>query len=218
MDKEQKIFDAAMDYDFEAVRIYAESGNNLNICNHRGHSLFACFVVGYYHHLESEPEEQAIYDLHDEYDYDFWDSYVFKFQLTPLEDRSDGILEKLTFFLNHGADPNLCVLVDGMTETPLMQAVCNHDYYLTKYLLEHGADPGVWLSSKQDYDKRDREYWLMDELDISIMNGNKGKAAGVVLAIAQLLWEYGLRDWSGYCIDIDKDTGVTGGHPLRVLF
>ena len=218
MDKEQKIFDAAMDYDFEAVRIYAESGNNLNVCNYRGHSLFACFVVGYYHHLESDPEEQALYDLHDEYDYDFWDSYVFKFQRTPLEDRSDGILEKLTFFLNHGADPNLCVLVDGMTETPLMQAVCNHDYYLTQYLLEHGADPGVWLFSKQEYEKRDREYWLMDELDISIMNGDKGEAAGVVLSVAQLLWEYGLRDWSGYCIDIDMDTGVTGGHPMRVLF
>ena len=71
MDKELKIFDAAMDYDFEAVRIYAESGSNLNICNHRGHSLFTCFVIGYYHQLESDPDEQALCDLHDEYDYDF---------------------------------------------------------------------------------------------------------------------------------------------------
>lgn len=45
MDKEQKIFDAAMDYDFESVRIYAESGGNLNICNERGYSLLTCFVV-----------------------------------------------------------------------------------------------------------------------------------------------------------------------------
>lgn len=26
---------------------------------------------------------------------------------------------------------------------------------------------------------------------------------------------YGLRGWSGYCINIDKDIGVTGGHSLR---
>ena len=58
----------------------------------------------------------------------------------------------------------------------------------------------------------------MDELDISIMNGDKGEAAAVTLRVAQLLWEYGLREWSGYCIDVDQNIGVTGGHPMRVLF
>ena len=114
--------------------------------------------------------------------------------------------------------PNLCVIVDGETETALMHAVCRHDYYLCKYLLEHGADPGVRLFTKPDYETRDREYWLMDELDISIMNGDKGEAAAVTLRVAQLLWEYGLREWSGYCIDVDQKIGVTGGHPMRVLF
>ena len=50
----------------------------------------------------------------------------------------------------------------------------------------------------------------MDELDISIMNGDKGEAAAVTLRVAQLLWEYGLREWSGYCIDVDQKIGVTG--------
>lgn len=78
---------------------------------------------------------------------------------------------------------------------------------------------GRWAVSKSYYgDTEGYAYWLMDELDISIMNGDKGAAAAVTLRVAQLLWEYGLRDWSGYCIEIHKDTGVTGAHPLRVLF
>lgn len=218
MSKEQSIFEAATGYDFDAIRAYVEKGNNLNICNDKGFSLLTCFIDGYYDHEETDPEELALFDLHDEFDYDFWDSYVFKIQRTPLEARSSGILKKLDYLFAHGANPNLCVIVDGATETALMHVVCRHDYYLCKYLLEHRADPGVWLFSKPDYEKRDREYWLMDELDISIMNGDKGEAAAMTLRVAQLLWEYGLQDWSGYCIDIDKNTGVTGGHPMRVLF
>ena len=216
--KELTIFEAAANYDFSAIRAYVEGGSSLNICNDKGHSLLACFIDGYYDHEDEDPEELALYDIHDESDYDFWDSYVFKIQRTPLEARSSGILEKLDYLFAWGVDPNFCVLVDGMTETALMHAVCRHDYYLTKYLLEHGADPGVWLFTKEHYETRDREYWLMDELDISIMNGDKGDAAAVTLRVAQLLWEYGLRDWSGYCIDIDKDIGVTGAHPMRTLF
>lgn len=218
MPKEKNIFDAALDYDFEAVRRYVESGKDLNICNSQGYSLLTCFVIGYYQAMKSDPEEEALYELHDECDCDFWDGYVFKFQRTPLEDRGDGILEKLDFFFAQGADPNLCVMVNDATETALMQSVCRHDYYLTKYLLERRANPGVWLFPKPDDEKRDREYWLMDELDISIMNGDKGDAAGLTLSIAQLLWEYGLHDWSGYCIDLNKETGVTGGHSMKLLY
>ena len=216
--KEQTIFEAAANYDFAAIRAYVESGNDLNICDDRGHSLLTCFIDGYYDLEDEDPEELALYDIHDESDYDFWDSYVFKIQRTPLEERPEGILEKLDYLFSRGIDPNLCVLVEEMTETALMYAVCRHDYYLTKYLLEHGADPGVWLFTKEPWETRDREYWLMDELDISIMHGDKGDAAAVTLCVAQLLWEYGLRDWGGYCIDIDKNTGVTGGHSMKVLF
>lgn len=215
MAKEQAVFLAAANYEFEKIRVFAEAGNDLNICNHKGYSLLACFINGYYVHEESDSEESALYDLHDECDDSFWDTYVFKIQRTPLEARSSGILEKLDFLFSHGVDPNLCIMVDGATETALMYAVCEHDYYMAKYLLEHGADPGVWLFTRPDHEKRDREYWLMDELDISIMNGYKADAADVILRIAQLLWQHGLRGWSGYCINIDKDIGVTGGHSLR---
>ena len=95
-------------------------------------------------------------------------------------------------------------MVEDMTETALMQSVCWQDYYLTKYLLEHGANPGVWLFPERDYKQWDQEYWLMDELDIAIMNGAKGEAAINILRVAQLLWEYGLRNWRGSCIDLEK--------------
>lgn len=56
MPKEKNIFDAALDYDFEAVRRYVESGKDLNICNSQGYSLLTCFVIGYYQAMKSDPE------------------------------------------------------------------------------------------------------------------------------------------------------------------
>ena len=210
MQEKEALFKAANQYDFDSIRKYVEGRGDLNICNERGHSLLTCFVDGYYGYEANDPDEVKLRELYDKADYAFWDQHVSKFQRTPLENRPSGILEAMDFFFAHEADPNLCVLVDGITETALMRAVCWHDYYLSKYLLEHGADPGVWLSAKEDHEKRDRDYWLMDELDISILQGDKGDAATVTLHIAQLLWEYGLRDWRGLCIDIEKDTGVIG--------
>ena len=61
MPKEQTIFEKANNYDFSALRAYVESGNDLNICNDEGHSLFACFVDGYYAHEDEDPEELALY-------------------------------------------------------------------------------------------------------------------------------------------------------------
>ncbi len=49
MPKEKNIFDAAIDYDFGAVRRYVDSGNDLNICNSQGYSLLTCFVIVYDH-------------------------------------------------------------------------------------------------------------------------------------------------------------------------
>lgn len=120
-------------------------------------------------------EETAVMDAHDETDYDFWDSFVFEVQRTPLEKRASAILDQLDFFFSHG------------------------------------ADPGVWLfeeSKLYSCRGKTKEYWLMDEMDISILNGDKGVKAELVLDIALLLWRYGLTDWSGYYIDIDTEKGI----------
>ena len=170
---EGTIFEAALQFDFEAIRTYVENGNDLNVCDHSGYSLLTCFIKGYYSFGCLAPEDEVLFEVHDECDYDFWDAYVYQYQKSPLGERSHDFLKKLEFLFSHGADPNLCIMVEDMTETALMQSVCWQDYYLTKYLLEHGANPGVWLFPERDYKQWDQEYWLMDELDIAIMNGAK---------------------------------------------
>ncbi len=205
---------AATAHNFEQIKAYVLSGGDINICDEDGSSLLTDFVSSYLEKLT--PEEDEACSKHPEYDYAFWDYFVPEYLFIPLEQRESGIKEKLDFFFEHGADPNLCVMVDGATETALSCAVTDQDYYLTKYLLEHGADPAIHLFEDTTVESIDgKEYWLMDHLDFYIMDGDKGKQAQIVLAIAQLLWEYGLKNWRGYCIDIDPETGVTGCHPLQ---
>ena len=213
------IFKAAYNLDFEAIREYLENGGEINICNENGSSLLACYILRYLDEADPPSEaEQQLLDAHPENEYEFWDFYVYERQKTPLEKRSSGIFNQLELLFSYGADPNLCKIVDEATETALMHAVCMRDYYLTEYLLKKGADPGVRLFTPHEWDEADKEYWLMDELDIDIMNGDRGELAELDLSIAQLLWEHGLKDWGGYCIDIDKEKGVIGGHPLRVKY
>ena len=213
---------AAIAHNFSQIKQYVLSGGDINLLNEEGHSLLTCFVRSDL--PEYTPEEDEEFDKHPEEDYDFRHSFVPQYLLTPLAQRQDPLYEEMSFqdeldfFFAHGADPNLCRMVNGMTETPLMWAVVNQDYYLTKYLLEHGADPAVQLFADSIIAADNKEYWLMDHLDIYIMDGDMGNLAQLDLAIAQLLWEYGLKNWNGYCIDIDAEKGVTGGHSMKVLF
>lgn len=149
----RQIFERAKEYDFEAIKDYIEQGGEINICNEAGVSLFASFVEGYLMEANEceEVAKKETFPMHDEYDYDFWDSYVYDFQITPLDKRRHNIKAELEYLLEQGADPNLCRLVKGMTETALYYAVCIYqDYYLTKFLLEKGADPCVWLFDKNE--------------------------------------------------------------------
>lgn len=217
------IFEAARDYEFDVIKAYLEGGGELNICDDKGVSLFARFVEGYLMKVyEEEVKEKAeLYHAHNECDYDFWDSHVYDFQVTPLEERKYKIKEELEYLIEKGADLNLCKIVDGMTDTPLSYAVCEYqDYYLTKFLLEHGANPGVWLFDESERAIRpmNQEHFLIEHMDVLLME-RRGEAAETCLAIAQLLWKYGLQDWlGGFCIDIDPEKGVVGGHPLQVRF
>lgn len=213
---------AAIAHNFEQIKQYVLSGGDINILNEEGHSLLTCFVRSILPEYTAEEDEEC--DKHPEDDHDFWYSFVPQFLLTPLALREDPLHEKMSlqeeldFFFAHGADPNLCHMVNGMAETPLMWAVVNQDYYLTKYLLEHGSDPAIRLFEDYTAPFDSKEYWLMDHLDIQIMDGDKGARAQADLAIAQLLWEHGLNDWGGYCIDIDPDKGVVGGHTMKLQF
>lgn len=215
------IFEKARDYNFEAIKNYIEQGGNINICNEDGISLFACFIEGYLMevHACEEESKKELFESHDECDYDFWDSYIYDYQITTLENRNHSILNELNYLLSCGADLNLCKLINGMTETPLYYALIFEDYYLLEYLLEHGADPGVWISDEgENLYKWDKEYFLIEHLDILILNGRKGSSEQNILNMAQLLWQHGLNGWQGgYCIGVDEN-GVKGYHPLKVKY
>lgn len=217
---EKSIFESAREYDFEAIRKYRDGGNSINICDKNGNSLFADFLTGYCNYGDGDTidDREALLEIHEEDDYDFWDSYLSEKLKTPLKERQDGvIIEQMDWFLANGADINLCDLSKtGMVKTPIAVAVCNEDYYLAEYLLEHGADPKVWLFS----DFRPwltYETWLMEDIDIKMMD-SKGEQFQNLLHIAALLAHYGMDDFGGICISIDKETRTIEGHGPQYKF
>ena len=213
------VFKAAKGYSFNKIKEYLEAGGDINICDSDGISILTYFIEAYLNHEHNDEEErkEELFGSHDEYDYDFWDSYIYDYQITPLGKRKYRILQELDYLLAKGVDPNLCEIVDGDAETPLYVTVCVFkDYYLTKYLLEHGADPGVWLFDENESPRDKPEDFLIEHMDVEILHGAKGRQAENVVAIAQLLWEYGLKGWTGFCIDVEPENGVKGFHSIRV--
>ena len=107
----------------------------------------------------------------------------------PLEKRKSGILPQLDFFFEHGVDVNLCGLPkDGSVMTPLAIAVCDEDYYLTEYLLKHGAVPKVRLFD--EWSVRQDETFLADHMS-SLLEDARGERARNAEAIDKLLSDYG---------------------------
>ena len=214
---EEKLFLWAMDYDFSSIQECIERGNSINICNENGNSLFAEFLNGYYSHGDIPDEEVAELDSRDQGDYEFWESFLSYRQQTPLESRSSDILSQMNFFFTHGTDVNLCKLKPGgMVETPLSIAVCAEDYYITKYLLEHGANPKVWLFHEGPPGKQ-QEHWLIEHMDVRMID-SKGEQFDNELRIAALLAKYGLDDFCGLCISIDKKTRTINGHKMKMMY
>ena len=194
----------ALQYNFNSIKNYALDGGDLNICGSDGRSLLTCFIDGYMNF--GDPYTKAENDLFQEYmdDDSFWNAFLPEVAKLPLHKRSSGIREQLDFLIDHGCDPNLCEMIDGETETALMLAVCDRDYYLAEYLLGKGANPGLWLL-EDNKNKYDKEYWLLDELDIGFEDGCHGERAEASLGIAELLYSAGLTDWQGKFICFDNN-------------
>jgi ankyrin repeat protein len=215
--KYQTIFDAAHACDFSYIEEYVRNGGDLNICDKWGSSILTNFVYGYllYEHSCSE-QEKLLLDEHEDDD-DFGMSFVPAKLMKPLLERNDGIYEQLQFFMDHGADVNLYVLDDGIADTPLLLPVCFGDYYLAEYLLEHGADPGQRITDDGEL-INGKDYYLLAELDIAILNGARGDYAECALKIAGLLYRYGMTEWDGYCIEFDRENHRVIGHAPRYMY
>ncbi len=212
------IFNRAAEYDFAAIQAYVNEGNDINICDQSGFSLFTVFLTGYYHHDgDLTPVEKEMMESEDAVADEYWDSCLLLRDTMPLEERSSGIAGQLEFFVRHGVDVNLCILINsGWVETPLVVAVTNEDWYMTEFLLKHGADPKIWL-----YNDEPRltpyEDWLIDHMDVMLMN-SRGEKAENEVRIAALLARYGLDDFHGLCIHVDKETRTVIAHSPQVKF
>ena len=201
----QDLFNHAFEYDFQAIVEYVNHGGNLNIMNDDGESLFCAFLEGYTNKGDTSPEEQRELESHSD-DYDFWERHLAARLTIPLEKRKSGILSQLVFFFEHDVDVNLCKLPkDSSVMTPLAIAVCDEDYYLTKYLLQHGADPRVRLYD--DYNNAPYELFLIEHMDF-LLEEARGERAQNLVAIARLLADNGIDRYSGICIGIDKEKSV----------
>ena len=213
---QENIFEQAANYDFDAIKEYFESGHSINICDESGSSLFAAFIDGYSRHGDNEDELEKLkeHDLNDK----FWYHYLTEKQKTPLQERNGGkIVEQLDWFLQHGADINLNDLTkSGDVETPLSFAIRDEDFYLAEYLLEHGADPKVWLSDER-FPWEEHEDYLIEHMDV-MMFDSSGERFENELRIAALLAHYGLDDFFGYCLSIDRENRTINGHKPNLMY
>lgn len=211
---EKSVFDFAAEYNFDAIKEYVGAGNPINVCDGDGNSLLTAFLAGYVEHGDITEDQEELRKEDPEGDYGLWISFLSTKHKTPLAQRSSKIVEQLEWFLNQGASLDLCDLSKcGMVDTPLVVAVHDEDYYLTEYLLEHGADPKVWLFDDRDPGEQ-YETYLIDHMDISLLD-SKGERFGNLCKIAALLVGHGFEDYGGHCIEVDKESRMLTCHNLR---
>lgn len=216
----EEVFRQAAAYDFDAVKEYLEQGGNPNIYDGSGSSLLTAILAAYYKHVfYSDPEEVTFLKAHD--DDDEYHRHVNKYCKMPLEERPHAIKEQVEYMISKGISVNAVGWKEAEedqkynvgVDTPLYHSVMNIDYCMTKYLLEHGADPAQKLSNEENYKDIDYEDWLLEHMDIQILNGDSGEARDLELEITALLMHYGLDQWEGgVCIDVDKVNRTIRGH------
>lgn len=88
------------------------------------------------------------------------DGYPVELTL-PLEDRESGMLEAMDELTHTGYD-----LDEGDFYNPLMISVGYADAPMTRYLLEHGADPCYWTGIEEEPLFMRRNYYY-DDIDIA---------------------------------------------------
>ena len=223
MISKEEVLNRALDYDFSAVKEYLDLGGSIDIYDGYGRGLLASLMCGYYMHayyigpdgkkIDTEAEEirNAIY-----------------YSWTRLEDRPHAIKQEIDYLLAKGINVNAIGWeeakeyqksdTDFDVETPLYFTVKNRDYFMTKYLLEHGADPDIKFSFEED-DMFDDEHWLLTDLDIAILNGDLEEAMENDVKIAALLMHYGKGEWEGgYCIKVDHKNRTIQSHSSIIKY
>ena len=213
----------AHEYDFDVVREYLEQGGDPEVYDNWGNSLLSALLSGYYDKVfENDPDELRFYCEHDN-DEEFC-THVFKYCRMPLEERPHPIREQSEWLIKKGIGVNAVNWEaargeDGIArsvESPLLHAVEHRDYCMIKFLLENGADPAQRLFAEDPWDPGYEDY-LIEDMDVRIMNGDRGDSMMLDLEIASLLMQYGLDQWEGgQCIEVDKKNRRIRGRGLQM--
>lgn len=129
--------------------------------------------------------------------------------------RPSGIETAIQALFSFGNDIN----GSGGHFNALMLAVGYADYYMTRYLLDHGADPHIWPDTGDPPEWIEQNYYL-ESLDIAYMNwrfegGNdeSGFIDAVVHTAELLASQGGLRDFEGICLKVDHQGSVSFSGP-----
>ena len=127
----------------------------------------------------------------------------------PLEQRDSGIFEALSILLKQGHDVN--DEADGINS--LMLSVANADVHMTKYLIEHGANPNNCpdMDNESLYPKSENYY--LEDIDLKYTDacfGNDERYKESLLQTAQVLVEGGgLKSFGGLCLLVDSSGNVS---------
>lgn len=228
----EEVFERAKEYDFDAVKTYLEQGGNPLIFDGAGSSLIALLLRGYYWNVYTNNPDDIRQAEEREKEFkrtgfkEFCDIDIPKYCRVPPEERPHTIKNEIEYLVSKGISLNAVGWKEAreeddsyiLVETPLFHAVRYRDYGMTKYLLEHGADPRISIAP-DDEDARERDFWLLEDLDRALLRGDRGEAGKNDAEIAALLMHYGLDQWpGGYCIDVFQENRIIQAHSPRMKY
>ena len=127
----------------------------------------------------------------------------------PLEQRPSGILEALETLMPMEDNIN-----DDSDWTPLMMSVMNLDYFLTDYLIMHGANPNFWCDREKDIREHQilgtsMDNYYLEDIDTRMLGGldfSQEQVGDNIMKLAKLILEYeGVKSFFGLCLSADKE-------------
>ncbi len=190
---EGELFIAAAKNDLDGLKRVIAEGADINSRDGKYHeSVLAVWLSGYYSRKDADIEE-ALYmyaTTNGSFEYN---NFPPDHLCVPLDHRNDGLLEAVDWMMDNGLNLN-----DGYSETheiedtPLHIAVYNMDYYMTKYLLDRGADPYEWIWSDPDEREEDEKEDAIGHLIACGLSDSSGPVTCAIwLKFARLLMEHG---------------------------
>ena len=184
-------FEVAFNNDLGTLKEMVKNGQNINAHDdYFRNSILSAWLDGYYHKKDQDFEE-TIYRTLNSYSYgDFPPDII----CIPLEHRKDGLLEAIEWMLENGLNLNDGYSNDHVIEeTPLSVAIENMDYYLTEYLLKHGAGPYEWVWTDLE-DREEKDDHLGRIIASGLDESEELVSTAIWLKFAKLLRKY---DYTG---------------------